>query len=49
MKVIDFKFGKSKEEHKAQVMQYIQLLKSMGYPHVMGYLWYVYTNTIVPV
>lgn len=45
-KVIDFKFGKPKDEYRQQVMQYMQLLEQMGYVNVKGYLWYVYSNKI---
>lgn len=46
LKVIDFKFGKPKEEYHTQVRQYMELLSGMGYPNVKGYLWYVYPNKI---
>ena len=46
MRVIDFKFGKPKEEHHAQVASYMALLDTMGYKQVSGYLWYVYSNKI---
>lgn len=38
--VVDYKFGKEKAAHKAQLRQYIHLLKSMGHSHVQGCLWY---------
>ncbi len=44
--VVDFKFGKPKEEHQRQVRQYMDLLHSMGNENVKGYLWYVYPNKI---
>ncbi len=44
--VIDYKFGKQKPAYITQVQEYIQLLKDMGYPHVRGYLWYVYQNIV---
>ncbi len=44
--VVDFKFGKPKEEHHRQVRQYMDLLSSMGHENVRGYLWYVYPNRI---
>lgn len=47
--VIDFKFGRQKEEHTTQVLDYMQLLRDMGRQQVEGYLWYVYTNKIVEV
>ena len=49
MIVVDFKFGKPREEYIHQVRQYMSLLSSMGYEHVEGYLWYVYSNQIVSV
>lgn len=47
--VVDFKFGKHKDDYKEQVKNYMQLLESMGYTDVTGYLWYVYSNKIVEV
>ncbi len=44
--VVDFKFGKPKPEHRAQVCEYMNLLRQMGHRQVEGYLWYVYTNKI---
>ncbi len=44
--VVDFKFGKPKEEHHRQVRQYMDLLSGMGHENVRGYLWYVYPNRI---
>ena len=44
--VVDFKFGKPKEEHQDQVRGYMSLLGEMGYPNVKGYLWYVYPNKV---
>lgn len=44
--VIDFKFGKPKEEYHDQVRGYMNLLSEMGYPNVRGYLWYVYPNKV---
>jgi len=49
MKVIDFKFGHPRIEYKDQVRQYMNLLESMGYANVSGYLWFVYTNEIIEV
>ena len=46
MVVVDFKFGKPKEEHRRQVRQYMDLLHTMGNGNVKGYLWYVYPNKI---
>ena len=44
--VVDFKFGRPKEEYHDQVRQYMQLLQQMGMPGVKGWLWYVYSNKI---
>ncbi|GHV11166.1 DNA helicase [Bacteroidia bacterium] len=47
--VIDYKFGKTHAAHKKQVLQYMDLLETMKYPNVKGYLWYVEERQIVPV
>ena len=47
--VVDFKFGRQREEHHQQVKEYIKLLRDMGHPNVKGYLWYVYPNKVVEV
>jgi ATP-dependent exoDNAse (exonuclease V) beta subunit len=44
--VVDFKFGRPRLDYHEQVRQYMQLLSSMGYRNVCGYLWYVYSNQI---
>lgn len=44
--VVDFKFGRPKEEYHEQVREYMQLLKQMGLPNVKGWLWYVYINKV---
>ncbi len=44
--VVDFKFGKPRDEYSLQVQEYISLLKEMRYKNVQGYIWYVYTNKI---
>ena len=49
MIVVDFKFGHQKEEYHQQVKEYMDLLSSMGYNNIKGFLWYVYTNKIVEV
>lgn len=43
---IDFKTGAYNKEHSNQVKRYMQLLASMGYPNVKGYVWYVLDNRI---
>ena len=47
--VVDFKFGKHKEEYICQVREYAHLLREMGFENVKGYIWYVYSNKIVEV
>ena len=46
MIVVDFKFGRRKDQYLEQVREYMQLLSDMGYDHVRGYLWFVYSNKI---
>lgn len=46
MIVVDFKFGRRREEYKEQIIQYMQLLQTMGYKNIQGFLWYVYSNNI---
>ena len=46
--VVDFKFGKPREEYHEQVQRYMCLLMRMGYEKVSGYIWYVVRNEIVP-
>ena len=48
--VIDYKTGGMKTlKDLNQVQDYVELLKSMGYPHPKGYVWYLKYNEIVPV
>ena len=44
--VVDFKFGRDKEDYLHQVQEYMDLLRKMGYKNVEGYIWYVYLNKI---
>ena len=44
--VVDFKFGRPKEEYHEQVSEYMKLLSKMNMPNVKGWLWYVYSNRI---
>jgi ATP-dependent exoDNAse (exonuclease V) beta subunit len=44
--VVDFKFGRAKEDYPDQVKRYMKLLTLMGYHNIKGYLWYVYSNKI---
>ena len=46
--VVDFKFGKPREEYHEQVQRYMTLLMRMGYEKVSGYIWYVVRNEVVP-
>ncbi|MCQ2294628.1 MAG: UvrD-helicase domain-containing protein [Bacteroidales bacterium] len=43
--VIDFKTGAPKLDHREQVLRYCQVIETMGYPHVKGYLLYVGENS----
>lgn len=45
--VVDFKFGREREEYLHQVREYMDLLRKMGYSQVEGHIWYVYTNKII--
>lgn len=47
--VIDFKFGNKNEKHRDQVLNYMSLLRDMGYSEVEGYLWYVYQNETIKI
>jgi hypothetical protein len=46
MIVVDFKFGRPRQEYHQQVQEYMDLLASMSYDNIHGYLWYVYSNHI---
>lgn len=46
MIIVDFKFGKHRDEYHKQVGEYMTLVRNMGYENVKGYLWFVYTNEI---
>ncbi|MFC2090483.1 UvrD-helicase domain-containing protein [Bacteroidota bacterium] len=48
--VVDYKFGK--EEHtkyEKQVLNYLNLLKEMGYKKVEGFVWYVILDKVVQI
>lgn len=49
MIVIDFKTGKELPEHITQVQGYMQLLRTMGYTNISGFLWYIHHDHIVRV
>ena len=42
--IVDFKFGREREEYLHQVREYMDLLHKMGHKEVEGYIWYVYNN-----
>ena len=44
--IVDFKFGREREDYLYQVREYMNLLTKMGYPKVEGHIWYVYSNKI---
>lgn len=44
--VVDYKFGARHSGYSRQVSQYAQMLRSMGYEDVEGYLWYAAENNI---
>lgn len=44
--VVDFKFGRPRDEYYDQVRGYMRLLQSMGHHDIHGYLWFVYSNKI---
>ena len=46
MVVVDFKFGRPRDEYHMQIREYMELLRQMGYRQVSGYLWFVYSNKI---
>ena len=45
--IVDFKFGREREEHLHQVQEYMDLLRKMGYKQVEGHIWHVYNNKII--
>jgi ATP-dependent helicase/nuclease subunit A len=45
--IIDFKFGKEKNEHKRQVNEYSRLLEVIEKKSVEAFIWYVDSNLIV--
>lgn len=47
--VVDFKFAHPHPDHKQQVLDYMDLFRQMGHTQIEGYVWYVYTNHIVPI
>lgn len=47
--IIDYKFGKPEEKYQRQVRQYMRLYQAMGHSHVRGFLWYLFTDEIIPI
>ena len=47
--IIDYKFGHPSPSYLAQVGEYMQAYRQMGFAEVKGYLWYVGTGKIVEV
>ena len=48
--VVDYKFGKTDVmKHQLQIKGYMNKIKTMGYPSVKGFIWYVPQNEVVPV
>lgn len=47
--VIDYKFGSERPSHRKQIILYKELLKSMNYVNVIGYLWYINDNYIAEI
>ena len=47
--VLDYKFGRWNDHYITQVRQYMDALRSLGHPHVRGFLWYARENRLVEV
>ena len=47
--IIDYKFGHPSPSYLAQVGEYMQAYRQMGFAEVKGYLWYVGTGKVVEV
>lgn len=48
--VVDYKFGLARRpEYSRQVLEYMNLLRQMGYADVKGYIWYVNLEDVEPV
>ena len=46
--IVDYKFGREKEEHRTQIGEYLKVLQDMGYS-AKGYVWYVPAGRIVEI
>jgi hypothetical protein len=46
--IVDYKFGREKEEHRTQIGDYLRVLQDMGYS-AKGYVWYVPTGKIIEI
>ena len=50
VQVIDYKFGKQiVDNHRQQVLNYMNILSNMGYSSIKGYLWYVTLNEVMEI
>lgn len=47
--VVDFKTGQETPDHKKQVRNYLEVLKSIGYKKLSGEIYYTEENRVVPV
>ena len=47
--VVDFKFGRDREGYHDQVKHYMHMLRELGHQNVSGYLWLVYSNTVIEI
>ena len=47
--VLDYKFGKWEDKYIAQVRDYMEALRRIGYGPVRGYLWFARENKLVKV
>jgi len=47
--VLDYKFGHWENRYTAQVREYMEALRRMGYQPVRGYLWFARENRLVEV
>jgi len=47
--IVDYKFGRARPEHEAQVAGYAELYRNMGFVDVAAFLWYVPESRVVKV
>lgn len=49
VEIVDYKFGTvERKSYLRQIGNYVNLVRSMGYDNVSGYLWYITIDKIVP-